>query len=429
MQRVLHQLRCLILRLREEQDDDRHEDEYLRHNLPRLISDEDDRSPRSQAENDDMCELMFEEDELRRRLFQISEHSIHTTTVPMKRRRGNPGAHIAYQLARDYTQRAYCCGSCGTWLVRQQDVVQPEKQALDVSLDDSEVTVCVDACDVVESSEFRETNTSGIWTYDVRKVRCARCKVFLGVKVKSIERADDSRRRRSSPSNSVFDLFNEILNDARGVRLSQPEARWLRAAAAAVSAPAEPDSPVTHCVGRLIRGNGAPPQPLAALDSGGIEPGTKLVVEQTYLGIRYLRVLDGHTQRPVNAVVPLLCKGCDAILSYTDQLLCTKRRWGFGEDPPERACYVNSLLKGSFEVKGGEYEEHLAQGLMDMADVFCRCGKQVGYKFCKDKTTNGRNQNQVGRYGLVCSCFRKAPYQLGYHDPYHLSMSSDTKAF
>ena len=47
-----------------------------------------------------------------------------------------------------------------------------------------------------------------------------------------------------------------------------------------------------------------------------------------------------------------------------------------------------------------------------MADVHCKCGKQVGYKFCGDKTTTKRNLNQVGRYGLVSSCFSRAPYQL-----------------
>ena len=49
---------------------------------------------------------------------------------------------------------------------------------------------------------------------------------------------------------------------------------------------------------------------------------------------------------------------------------------------------------------------------MEMADVHCKCGKQVGYKFCGDKTTTKRNLNQVGRYGLVSSCFSRAPYQL-----------------
>ena len=144
---------------------------------------------------------------------------------------------------------------------------------------------------------------------------------------------------------------------------------------------------------------------------------------------------------PIQPVVPLLCVGCGATLSYTDQIMCTKRRWGFGDGAPENACFMNSLVKGAFVVGDSyeehavqtyectaavptyptpltasfparRYEEHLAQGLMEMADVHCKCGKQVGYKFCGDKTTTKRNLNQVGRYGLVSSCFSRAPYQL-----------------
>ena len=41
-----------------------------------------------------------------------------------------------------------------------------------------------------------------------------------------------------------------------------------------------------------------------------------------------------------------------------------------------------------------------------MGPTSCKCGKQVGYKFCGDKTTTKRNWVQVGRYGLVSSCPR-----------------------
>ena len=44
---------------------------------------------------------------------------------------------------------------------------------------------------------------------------------------------------------------------------------------------------------------------------------------------------------------------------------------------------------------------------MEMADVFCKCGAPCGYKFVGDKTADGRNHNQVGRFGLVASCFAK----------------------
>ena len=54
------------------------------------------------------------------------------------------------------------------------------------------------------------------------------------------------------------------------------------------------------------------------------------------------------------------------------------------------------------------------QGLMDMSDVYCKCGQQVGYMFRRDKTPNKRNLNQVGRAGLVVSRFTVAPYQLSH---------------
>ena len=53
-------------------------------------------------------------------------------------------------------------------------------------------------------------------------------------------------------------------------------------------------------------------------------------LQQFYVGERYLRLIDAHSYAPVNAVVPLLCRGCGATLTYTDQLLCVKRRWGCG---------------------------------------------------------------------------------------------------
>jgi len=134
-------------------------------------------------------------------------------------------------------------------------------------------------------------------------------------------------------------------------------------------------------------------------------------VEQTFLGIRYLRLLDAHACRPQSDLVPLLCRSCDRTLSYTDQLLCTNRRWGFGRSPPEPACFINSLIAANVRL-GPAYEEQLAQGRMLMQDVHCVCGVQVGYAFAGDRTPSRRNLNQVGRKGLVCSRFRVAPYQV-----------------
>lgn len=133
-----------------------------------------------------------------------------------------------------------------------------------------------------------------------------------------------------------------------------------------------------------------------------------LPIGQSYLGVRYTRLLttggaESTQVAPVLASTPMLCVHCGTVLSYTDQLLCTSRRWGMGGGPAEPACYVNSLVQGSVKVTAA-YEEQLAQGLFDMADVFCNgCGRQVGYAFLKDKSRRTRNENQVGRFGLVLS--------------------------
>merc|ERR1711879_1114615 len=76
----------------------------------------------------------------------------------------------------------------------------------------------------------------------------------------------------------------------------------------------------------------------------------------------------------------LHCASCRRVLSTSDQILCCNRRWGFGDGASEPACYMNSLCSGQYEVRN-VFEQHLSQGLFDMADVYCACGKQVGYKF------------------------------------------------
>mmetsp|Transcript_50487 Transcript_50487/g.131355 ORF Transcript_50487/g.131355 Transcript_50487/m.131355 type:complete len:219 (+) Transcript_50487:979-1635(+) len=136
-------------------------------------------------------------------------------------------------------------------------------------------------------------------------------------------------------------------------------------------------------------------------------------VEQFMLGLRYLRLVDAHSLRGVEDLTPLLCRACERPLSYTDQLLCTRRRWGFGRTVPQPACFVNSVVRENTKVQG-RYDEHLAQGLMGMADVWCICGCQVGYRFCADKTPAKRNLNQVGRFGLVVSTFSVGQYKIAH---------------
>ena len=148
----------------------------------------------------------------------------------------------------------------------------------------------------------------------------------------------------------------------------------------------------------------------ATEDAAAAEP---LAVGQCFLGIRYLSLEDASGDRALPDLRPLLCQQCERTLSYTDQLLCTRRRWGFDHAPPEPACFVNSVVRSNVVIRG-RYEEQLAQGLMDMGDIFCKCGTQVGYAFLGDKTPERRNLNQVGRMGLVASRFLVAPYKLSH---------------
>ena len=310
--------------------------------------------------------------------------------------------------------------------MRPQDVLSESEQAVDMSLDDSEFTICCESADVVEKHSY-DVTADGVWSYAVGGLRCRRCNAFLGVKIKSVERKQDPRREHES-SRNMYDLFNDLFQDSRGVRISAPDQRWLHSMAPPPPVCAEAEeaaaAETVRCAGRLTRSRSASSTAADAAmreaarvrSQSAPEPGTKFGVGQIFLGIRYLRLVDAHSMKPAVPLVPLLCRGCDRTLSYTDQLLCTKRRWGFGAGPPENACFMNSLVACNYEVRG-EYEEHLAQGLMDMADVYCKCGKQVGYKFCRDKTPTGRNLNQVGRFGLVSSCFRRASYQLAHVDP------------
>eukprot|EP01064_Diplonema_japonicum_P028838 TRINITY_DN4528_c0_g1_i4.p1 TRINITY_DN4528_c0_g1~~TRINITY_DN4528_c0_g1_i4.p1 ORF type:complete len:331 (+),score=39.55 TRINITY_DN4528_c0_g1_i4:105-1097(+) len=126
-----------------------------------------------------------------------------------------------------------------------------------------------------------------------------------------------------------------------------------------------------------------------------------------YFCLRYVTCVNPVTDNPIAPRTLLHCVECSAVLSSTDQILCTHRRWSFCAAPSQPACYVNSIMEGNVSLAAPR-EERLAQGKFLMADVSCRCGKLVGYKFCKDLTRDTRNQYQIGRYGLVASCFRVA---------------------
>lgn len=136
-------------------------------------------------------------------------------------------------------------------------------------------------------------------------------------------------------------------------------------------------------------------------------------VDQFYFGLRYLRMQEPRTGGAKVEEVSLCCRGCDSVLSHTDQVLCTERRWGFrGVTNPEPSVYINSLLPGSTKVTPVS-RMALGQGVFDMCDVTCAaCERRVGYRFLG--AADSCNENHVGRAGLVLSCVQLgAERQLG----------------
>jgi hypothetical protein len=127
-----------------------------------------------------------------------------------------PGAHASFQLARKACRRVYCCGACGAWLARCQDVLPVAERVCDMSLDDCAVTVCVASADV-RNARKREIGAGGGWTYAANDVRCSSCDAFLGLRLNSM------RRNRGAISTAAHAaLLEALLGDAQGVRVSSP---------------------------------------------------------------------------------------------------------------------------------------------------------------------------------------------------------------
>ena len=127
-----------------------------------------------------------------------------------------PGAHASFQLARKACRRVYCCGACGAWLARCQDVLPVAERVCDMSLDDCAVTVCVASADV-RNARKREIGAGGGWTYAANDVRCLSCDAFLGLRLNSM------RRNRGAFSTAAHAaLLEALLGDAQGVRVSSP---------------------------------------------------------------------------------------------------------------------------------------------------------------------------------------------------------------
>uniref|UniRef100_A0A7S2X7F9 Yippee domain-containing protein n=1 Tax=Lotharella oceanica TaxID=641309 RepID=A0A7S2X7F9_9EUKA len=299
---------------------------------------------------------LFQEEADRKRAENFRE--VLDSRGKIVRRKKYRGAPLSLQLASRTIRRTFGCGACGTLLFRPAEIC--DEKIFDVELSDSETVISLKDCANVRYGPMRcKSDMSETWKYDVQTIRCSNCNVYLGLHVSKI---------------SNLTSWMEISSHGWCERMG---------------------APIFPRAGNSRRGSvisgGSHEVPV-----GGIE------TRQILIGHRYIRAL-----RPDGTDVPkritLVCKGCTTVLSYTDQILCTRRRWGFGDGPNEPACYMNSLTKGSYEVKNVR-ERMLAQGSFEMGDVFCSCcGIQVGYKFQKDRSPTFINENQQGRFGLVIS--------------------------
>jgi len=325
--------------------------------------------------------LQQEADRRRKRVFS------ELLSKPRKKiyRRHHRGSNIRFQLAASKFDSVITCGACGAWLFRPNELRSNEN--FEVDLSDSVEVVNVKDCSNVQFGQLRyKSDTTETWKYDVQTVRCSCCKIYLGLNVKRVSNlvswmeisSHGWCERMSAPilrHNENHQLYSEGKGDAK---LPRSES-MIQGAFSSSSSSSLP----------------------ATIPLGGV------ATDEMILGTRYLRVIslveEGDEEVNENARVRLRCKKCENVLSYSDQILCTGRRWGFGSGPNEPACYMNSLAKGGFEVRN-VHGRDLAQGSFDMADVFCRrCGEQVGYKFHEDRSPSRINENQQGRYGLVMS--------------------------
>ena len=151
----------------------------------------------------------------------------------------------------------------------------------------------------------------------------------------------------------------------------------------------------------------------------------ELEVNQIHIGLRYVRILDAQrggipkcppgeirccavVQDKADAEIAggdepaASSRLCGNVLSYSDQILCTDRCWGFRSQAPEPSFYINSLRPGSYK-QSNLAQMRLGQGIFGMMDVVCQdCNSMVGYKFVS--SANSANRNHIGRAGLVLSC-------------------------
>lgn len=164
------------------------------------------------------------------------------------------------------------------------------------------------------------------------------------------------------------------------------------------------------------------------------QTGENSTVAATAICRAYLTEVD--SEGPVGGdAEPLHCGGarrtrgnasdpCGQPLFLCNSVLSRQHCWSPPGGRIEQAWYINSFLDGSVQL-GPSVRRPLAQGLMETADVTCSsCGGFVGWQFSKD-LASGRNQNQVGRFGI---CVSSVLELQGVKDSMRLLADSDSEA-
>jgi hypothetical protein len=225
----------------------------------------------------------------------------------------------------------------------------------------------------------------------------------------------ESRSRRDRRRRGGVGCVSQSLRQVRCAFRDQVRRRRTVASDVPSTNPQGPQDPQES--GAPVEAHRPPLPPLPPREWNESLESLELVVNQIHIGLRYVRLVEPHhggrQKVPAGEIrCHALLKGsnqtrrrCGNVLSYSDQVLCTERCWGFrGDGPPEPSFYINSLREGSY-TQANLGRMRLGQGTFGMMDVSCKeCNTMVGYKFAEDCSRTGCNQNHVGRAGLVLSC-------------------------
>mmetsp|Transcript_13654 Transcript_13654/g.21591 ORF Transcript_13654/g.21591 Transcript_13654/m.21591 type:complete len:278 (-) Transcript_13654:582-1415(-) len=236
--------------------------------------------PTQNLSRSDMKLLQDEADEQR----QITHAEISKNRGKIVRRRNHRHASISFKLATRKTSHMYGCSACGTLLFRPLELRSERK--FHIELSDSFHVLSTRECSNVKFGPMRyKSDVSESWKYDVQTVLCGKCNVYLGLHVSRI---------------SNLTSFMEISSHGWCERMGAPILR----------AREREDQKLTR------RGSVISPDEDLSIPVGGIE------IHEILLGRRYVRGFT--TKGEMVDRVPLACKGCQNVLSYADQVLCTR---------------------------------------------------------------------------------------------------------